>query len=88
MQPNTTEGSSHPNSWWAGEAHLWISDLPQHVPPLPNGKRVSIASVYRWTLTGVRGIRMRRFRCGGRWATTEEELGRWQAALTQEAGQR
>ena len=84
VNENTNQRSSSHSSWWAGETHLWISDLPQHVPPLPNGKRVSIASVYRWTLTGVHGIRIRRFRCGGKWATTHEELVRWQNALTQE----
>ncbi|MBL8738579.1 MAG: DUF1580 domain-containing protein, partial [Planctomycetes bacterium] len=46
------------------------------------GRRVSIASVYRWTTAGLHGVRLRRFRVGGCWCTTTEELARWSAALT------
>lgn len=43
---------------------------------------MSIASAYRWTTAGLRGVRLRRFRVGGNWCTTTEELARWSAALT------
>lgn len=68
--------------WWAGEFSVRVSDVPRYVPPLPNGRRVSIASVYRWTTAGLHGVRLRRFRVGGCWCTTTEELARWSAALT------
>lgn len=70
------------SSWWAGEEQVRLSDLPRLLPPLPDGGRVSLASVYRWTTRGLRGVRLRRFRCAGGWATTREELARWQAAMT------
>lgn len=63
-----------------------LSDLPRMLPPLPNGGRVSLASVYRWTTAGLRGVRLRRYRCAGAWATTRQELTRWQAAQTAIAG--
>lgn len=73
--------------WWGSETAVRLSDLPRHLPPLPKGRHVSVASVYRWTLAGVHGIRLRRFRAGGgAWATTLQELARWQAALTAAAG--
>lgn len=59
-----------------------LSDLQRLLPPLPNGRPVSLASVYRWTTAGLRGVKLRRFRCAGGWATTREELARWQAAQT------
>ena len=68
--------------WWAGEAAVRITDLPRHLPARPDGKHVSIASCFRYSLHGVRGVRLRRFRCGGAWCTTLEEVRRWQAAQT------
>jgi len=74
--------STRPACWWTGEHQTRLSDLPRYLPPLPDGRRVSIASVYRWTTAGLRGVRLRRFRIGGVWCTTTEELARWSAALT------
>lgn len=68
--------------WWAGEQAIRISDVPRHIPPLPDGRRVSLASVYRWSLNGLRGVRLRRFKVGGTWCSTTQELARWSAALT------
>jgi len=53
--------------WWSGETAIRVSDMPNHVPRLPSGKTVSVASVYRWTLAGLDGVRMRRFKIGGSW---------------------
>lgn len=73
--------------WWVGETPVRVSDLPAHIPALPGGKKVSTASVYRYTTVGVRGIRIRRFRgVGNSWCTTLQELGRWQSALTIHCG--
>lgn len=72
--------------WWAGENAVRLSDLPRLLPPLPNGRRVSSASTYRWSLAGLQGVRLRRFRVGSTWCTTTEELARWQRELTLRAG--
>ena len=73
--------------WWTGETQIRFSDLPRVLPRKPDGSRVSIASAYRYGLQGVRGVRLRRFRVGGNaWATTLEEVARWQRVLTVAAG--
>lgn len=68
--------------WWVGETGIRMSEVPGHVPAHPGGRRVSVATVYRWTTNGLNGIRLRRYRVGSAWCTTVEELVRWQAALT------
>ena len=73
--------------WWTGETAIRVSDIPNHVPRQQNGKKVSVASVYRWTQAGLSGVRMRRFKVGGSWCTTMEELLRWQKVLTIIAGE-
>ena len=73
--------------WWTGETAIRVSDIPNHVPRLPSGRKVSVASAYRWTLAGLDGVRLRRFKVGGSWCTTLEELVRWQDALTTIAGE-
>ena len=69
------------HSWWTGEDAVRLSVVPGHVPPGPQG-RVSLASVYRWTIGGLSDIRLRRFKIGGRWHTTVQEIDRFAAALT------
>lgn len=73
------------NQWWSGERQLRLSAVPHHVPYTASGRPVSLASVYRWTTAGMDGVRLRRFRVAGQWATTVEELARWQQALTEAA---
>jgi hypothetical protein len=80
--------SKTPNYWWAGEQAIPLALAPQHLPVRGDGRRVSVATVYRWTTAGVSGVRLRRFRGGGRgWCTTVEELQRLLAALTALAGE-
>jgi hypothetical protein len=74
---------SNPVPWWRGETPVLIADLPYHLPRRPNGKRLGLSTVWRWTLAGQRGVRLRRFHAGTNWATTLEELARFQAALTE-----
>jgi hypothetical protein len=79
---NTVSSNRQGNPWWAGETAVRISDVPRHVPKLPDGRQVSIASAYRWTKDGLHGVKLRRFRVGGCWCTTTQELARWSMALT------
>ncbi len=72
--------------WWAHEEAIRVTDIPRHVPPTRAGKRVSAATAFRWTLAGLGGVRLRRFKIGGAWHTTREELVRWSQALTSMAG--
>lgn len=82
--PAVSESPIRP--WWAGESSIRLGDVPRVLPPLPDGRRVSVASVYRWSTAGLRGVRLRRFRVGHVWCTTVAELDRWSAELTRRAG--
>ena len=73
--------------WWANETPVRVSCLPDILPRRDDGKKVSKATAFRLTLHGVGGVRMRRFRgAGNAWATTVEEVHRWQHCLTEAAG--
>lgn len=52
------------------------------VPPNRLDRPVHVSTVVRWILHGVRGVRLEAVRIGGRWATTEEAMSRFSAALT------
>lgn len=73
--------------WWAGETAVRLSDVPALLP-LRAGRRVSVATVYRWASpAGTYGIRLRRYRAGPRgWCTTHQELQRYLAAVTAACG--
>lgn len=71
--------------WWSHEDKIRVTSIPQYVPPAPDGRRISKAATFRWTTRGLRGVRLRRFKIGGAWHTTLQELDRWSALLTAEA---
>lgn len=56
--------------------HIPIRDLPNHIPR-NRGRKVHIATVYRWMNRGVRGIRLETLLIGGRRYVTEESLERF-----------
>lgn len=72
--------------WWTNETALRVSDIPKILPAKPDGSRVHISSAFRFTTAGVSGVRIRRFKCGSVWCTTQEEVRRWERALTVAAG--
>lgn len=89
MTPTTkhVDSSQLSPTWWAHETAIRFSDLPNYLPRKADGSKISLASAYRYGLNGVHGVRLRRFRAAGNaWATTLEELARWQRRLTQDAG--
>ncbi len=70
--------------WWSGEQAILVSDVPRCLPRNAKGRKVHVGSVYRWVRGGLRGVRMRVFLLGGRFATTREELDRFFLALTEQ----
>jgi hypothetical protein len=60
-----------------------LSKAPALLPPAFNDRSVHVATVYRWCTAGIGGVVLRRFKVGGAWATTAEELARFQLALTE-----
>ncbi|MGE0145652.1 MAG: DUF1580 domain-containing protein [Planctomycetota bacterium] len=47
-----------------------IQDLPNHLPPGKNGKKLHFVSCYRWVSKGLRGIKLRTIFLGGARFTT------------------
>lgn len=48
----------------------------------PNGKRLHISAVYRWTLRGVKGIRLETVKIGGTTYTSREAIQRFSERLS------
>src|SRR4051794_8032975 len=59
-----------------------LRDVPALLPRGRGGKRVHIATLYRWTDRGCRGVRLRHVQCGATRATTRQWLADFLAALT------
>lgn len=72
-------------AWWSGEDAVRLSCVPRHLPSMHGGKLPSRRSVYFWTTNGVFGVVLRRFKSGGQWCTTKQEIARWQVAVTEAA---
>ena len=54
-----------------------LGQVPRLLPPRPNGKRIHVSAVYRWTKRGVRGVRLESIRVGGTTYTSREALQRF-----------
>jgi hypothetical protein len=63
-----------------------LRDVPRYLPRLRRGKRVHVATVYRWAGRGVRGERLATFRVGGTLCTTPDLLAAFLARLTEPSG--
>lgn len=66
----------------ASEILVPLRDVPRLLPPRPNGKRLHISAVYRWTLRGIKGIRLETVKVGGSTYTSREALQRFSERLT------
>jgi hypothetical protein len=66
----------------AEENLIAIRDVPRRLPPRPNGKLLHISAVYRWTLRGLKGVRLETVRIGGTTYTSREALQRFSERLT------
>lgn len=66
----------------ATENLLPLRDVPRVLPPRPNGKRLHISAVYRWTLRGIKGVMLETIRVGGTTYTSREALQRFSERLT------
>lgn len=66
----------------AAEHLIPLRDVPRCLPPRPNGKRVHISAVYRWTLRGIKGVILETIRVGGTRYTSQEAIQRFSERLT------
>lgn len=61
---------------------MLLRDVPRQLPVRPNGKRLHISAVYRWTMRGVKGVRLETVKLGGSTYTSREALQRFSERLT------
>lgn len=66
----------------ANETLLLLRDVPRHLPFRPNGKRLNISAVYRWTMRGVRGVVLETVKVGGSTYTSREAIQRFSERLS------
>ncbi len=66
----------------ATENLIPLREVPRHLPPRPNGKRLHISAVYRWTLRGIKGVVLESIRIGGTTYTSQEAIQRSSERLT------
>lgn len=64
------------------ESLMLLRDVPRHLPVRPNGKRLHISAVYRWTMRGVKGVRLETMKLGGSTYTSREALQRFSERLS------
>jgi hypothetical protein len=64
------------------EQLLPIRDVSRQLPARPNGKRLHVSVIYRWTMRGIRGIVLESVRIGGTRYTSREALQRFADRLS------
>lgn len=65
------------------ERLLDLREAASWLPRRGNGKRIHVSTLYRWSTSGSRGIRLETVRVGGRTCTSVEALGRFIAASSE-----
>ena len=68
------------------ERSLTLAEAAKLLPPLRGGKRVHLATLYRWVQRGVAGVRLESVRLGRTVVTSREALQRFAERLS--AGRR
>lgn len=58
-----------------------LRDVPRCLPVRPNGRRLHVSAVYRWTLRGIKGIVLESIRIGGTTYTSREAIQRFSERL-------
>jgi len=66
----------------ANETLVALRDVPRCLPARPNGKRLHISAVYRWTLRGIKGVVLESIRIGGTTYTSQEAIQRFSDRLS------
>lgn len=64
------------------EKMIAVRDVPRHLPSRPNGKRIHVSAVYRWSFRGLRGVVLDTVRVGGTLYTSAEALQRFAESLS------
>ena len=64
------------------ESVIRLTEVPKLLPVGPNGRRVHIATLYRWSTGGCRGVRLETVQVGATRCTSREALQRFVDRLT------
>ena len=67
------------------ERPLSIVEAVKHLPRQNSGKRVHVATVYRWIAHGISGVKLEAVRIGGRSVTSVEAIQRFADRCTEAA---
>ncbi len=70
----------------ATEAVITLSQARRFLPRRSNGKPVAPSTLYRWSLKGVRGVRLETLKVGGMLCTSREALQRFCDRITDQDG--
>lgn len=63
------------------ETLIRLAEVPNHLPKR-RGRKIHVASVYRWVKAGLSGVRLETVYVGGTQFTSEEALDRFTRQLT------
>lgn len=64
------------------ESLLTLAQAASELPRRRRGRKTNVATLYRWTTVGCRGVRLEFTQIGGTRCTSHEALGRFFDALT------
>lgn len=64
------------------EKLILFSQLPNHLPPQPSGKKIHLSACYRWKNQGLVGIRLRTVFVSGNRYTSAEAVNKFWAEVT------
>jgi len=67
----------------ATETLVPLREIPNLLPVRRNGKKLHISAVYRWTTSGVRGVRLDSVRIGGTCFSSLQALQRFSEKLSE-----
>jgi hypothetical protein len=65
---------------------ITFKEVTQHLPKRPNGRRLHVSCIYRWSSKGINGVKLETIRIGGTTYTSLEALQRFADARTQNNG--
>lgn len=64
------------------ETLISLTDAARLLPARRGGKRPHVSCLYRWTVSGCKGVILESLQCGGTRVTSKEALSRFLEALT------
>lgn len=70
------------------EQVLSLTEAAKLIPRRRAGKKCSVSCLYRWTVSGCKGVILESLQCGGTRVTSREALSRMFAALSAASGTR